>query len=118
VPNLTDILVQKLPEGLHFDTKVKNFGMRVGKSRKTWMVVKGENGTKITLGHYPDIALSEARKLALDAIRAPTWSKPRISFLDPTGVLGALSMAFRHRHGHAEHPQALQVEKATSYDYP
>lgn len=80
VPNFTDILVQKLPEGLHFDTKVKNFGMRVGKSRKTWIVVKGENRTKVTLGHYPETSLAEARKLALDAIRAPTWSKPRIGF--------------------------------------
>lgn len=91
VPNLTDIVVQKLPEGLHFDIKVKNFGMRVGKSRKTWIVVKGENRTKITLGHYPDIALSEARKLALDAIRAPTWSKPRISFPDALQAFLALS---------------------------
>jgi hypothetical protein len=84
VPNLTDILFQKLPEGLQFDTKVKNFGMRVGKSRKTWVVVKGENRTKITLGHYPDISLSEVRKLALDAIRTPTWSKPCTSFPDAT----------------------------------
>jgi hypothetical protein len=75
VPNLTDVLVQTLPEGLHFDTKVKNFGMRVGKSRKTWMVVKGESRTKIALGHYPDISPSEARKLALDAIRAPDMVK-------------------------------------------
>jgi integrase len=90
VPNLTDIVVQKLPEGLHFDTKVKSFGMRVGKSRKTWMVVKGENRTKITLGHYPDISLSEARKLALDAIRAPTWSKPRIAFPDALRTFLAL----------------------------
>jgi Arm DNA-binding domain len=90
VPNLTDIVVQKLPEGLQFDTKVKNFGMRVGKSRKTWMVVKGENRTKITLGHYPDISLSEARKLALDAIRAPTWTKPRIAFPDALRIFLAL----------------------------
>ncbi len=91
VPNLTDILVQKLPEGLYFDAKVKNFGMRVGKGRKTWMVVKGENRTKITLGHYPDISLSEARKLALDAIRTPTWSRPRISFPDALQASLALS---------------------------
>lgn len=80
VPNFTDILVQKLPEGLHFDTKLSNFGIRVGKNRKTWIVVKGANRTKITLGYYPAIPLAEARKLALDAIRAPTWSKPRIGF--------------------------------------
>jgi integrase len=90
VPNFTDILIQKLPEGLHFDTKVKNFGMRVGKSRKTWIVVKGENRTKITLGHYPDTSLSDARKLAVDAIRAPTWSKPRIAFPDALQAFLAL----------------------------
>lgn len=90
MPNFTDILIQKLPEGLHFDTKVKNFGLRVGKSRKTWIVVKGENRTKITLGHYPDTSLAEARKLAMDAIRAPTWSKPRISFPDAIQTFLAL----------------------------
>lgn len=90
VPNFTDILVQKLPEGLHFDTKVQNFGMRVGKNRKTWIVVKGENRTKVTLGHYPDTSLAEARKLAMDAIRAPTWSKPRIAFSDALQAFLAL----------------------------
>ena len=91
VPIFTDLLIQKLPEGLHFDTKVKNFGMRVGKGRKTWIVVKGENRTKVILGYYPGTSLAEARKLALDAIRAPTWSKPRISFPDALQAFLSLS---------------------------
>lgn len=89
MPNFTDLSVQKLPEGVHFDAKLKNFGIRVGKNRKTWLVVKGENRTKVTLGHYPAISLSDARKLAQEAIVAPTWSKPRIAFSDAlTAFLG------------------------------
>lgn len=80
MPNFTDLSVQKLPEGTHFDTKVTGFGIRVGKNRKTWIVVKGTNRTKVTLGHYPSTSLAEARKLAQEAIVAPTWSKPRIAF--------------------------------------
>lgn len=78
--NFTDLGVQKLPEGTHFDGKVKGFGIRVGKNRKTWIVVKGENRTKLTLGHYPATSLSDARKLAQEAIVAPTSGKPRIAF--------------------------------------
>lgn len=78
--NLTDLSVQKLPEGTHFDGKVKGFGIRVGKNRKTWIVVTGTNRTKVTLGHYPTTTLAEARKLAQEAIVAPLWSKPRITF--------------------------------------
>jgi len=89
VPNFTDLTVQKLPEGVHFDTKVKGFGIRVGKNRKTWILVKGSNRTKVTLGHYPAIPLSEARKMALEAFLQPTWSKPRIAFSDAmAGFLG------------------------------
>jgi len=91
VPNFsTDLSVQKLPEGVHFDTKLKNFGIRVGKNRKTWIVVKGENRTKVTLGHYPAISLAEARKLAQETLLAPTWSKPRISFPDALQTFLAL----------------------------
>jgi integrase len=80
MPHFTDLSVQKLPEGVHFDTKLTGFGVRVGKNRKTWILVKGANRTKVTLGHYPAVSLSEARKLAQEAIVAPTWSKSRISF--------------------------------------
>lgn len=82
MPNLTDISVQKLQPGLHFDEKVKNFAIRVGKNRRTWIVVKGENRTKITLGHYPAMSLSEARKRAMLALATPTQEKVRISFPD------------------------------------
>lgn len=90
MPNFTDVFVQKLPEGLHFDTKLPNFGIRVGKNRKTWMVVKGANRTKVSIGHYPDISLAEARRMAKETLIAPTWVKPRISFPDALQTFLAL----------------------------
>lgn len=35
----TDLAVQKLGPGLFLDTKTPAFGIRVGKNRKTWLVV-------------------------------------------------------------------------------
>ena len=82
MPNLTDLSVQKLPPGLHLDTKLNNFGIRVGKNRRTWIVVKGENRTKVTIGYYPAMSLSEARKQAMATLAAPTHEKVRIAFPD------------------------------------
>ena len=68
LPSLTDLTVRSLPPGLHFDSRLASFGIRVGKNKKTWIVVKGQNRTKIALGHYPSISLQEARKKALAAL--------------------------------------------------
>jgi len=70
VPNLTDLAIRTLPEGLHLDTRLTSFGIRVGKKRKTWVVIKGKNRTKVALGHYPAISLADARKRALVALAA------------------------------------------------
>lgn len=80
MPNLTDLSVQKLPEGLYFDAKLSSFGIRVGKQRKTWIVIKGHNRTKVRLGHYPTMSLQEARKKALVTIGTPLQERPQISF--------------------------------------
>jgi len=70
VPNLTDLTIRTLPKGLHLDTRLTSFGIRVGKSRKTWIVIRGKNRTKVSLGHYPAISLADARKRALVALAA------------------------------------------------
>lgn len=77
---LTDMTVQKLPPGLHFDAKMPSFGIRVGKTRKTWIVVKGPNRTKVALGHYPAISLQDARKKAHHAFAAPDVRNASITF--------------------------------------
>ena len=65
VPGLTDLSVRNLPEGLHLDARLPSFGIRVGKKRKTWIVIKGKNRTKISLGHYPAMSLADARRRAM-----------------------------------------------------
>jgi integrase len=85
----TDIGLRSLPEGLYFDERTPAFGIRVGKTRKTWVVLKEPNRTKLRIGHYPDLSLADARKKALVAIGsplqdraiAPTFPEARIQFL-------------------------------------
>jgi integrase len=63
------------------DRKTPAFGMRVGKSRKTWIVLREPNRTKVRLGHYPDLPLIEARRRAHIALGTPFVAKPdSISF--------------------------------------
>jgi integrase len=65
VPGLTDLGIRNLPEGLHLDARLPSFGIRVGKRRKTWIVIKGKNRTKVSLGQYPAMSLADARRRAM-----------------------------------------------------
>lgn len=81
VLNFTDVSIRNLStEGYHWDSKTTGLGIRVGKNRKTWVVVKGKNRTKVTLGHYPSLGLAEARRKALLEITAPRADKPSLTF--------------------------------------
>jgi integrase len=73
---LTDLAVRSLPTGYHFDAKLPSFGIRVGKTRKTWVVIRGTNRTKVTLGYYPALSLAEARKKAFAAFADQHQTKP------------------------------------------
>lgn len=72
---LTDLTVQSLKPGLYMDRKTPGFGLRVGKRRKTWIVLKEPNRTKLRLGHYPDLKLAEARRRAFIALGTPVGQK-------------------------------------------
>lgn len=87
---LTDLTVQRLKPGLFFDAKTPAFGIRVGKSRRTWIVVKGERRTKVRLGHYPAMSLSEARKRALVTLGSPMEERPTITFPEAVEAFLAL----------------------------
>jgi hypothetical protein len=71
VPGLTDLSVRTLPEGLDLDARLPSFGIRVGKRRRTWIVIKGKNRTKVSLGHYPALSLADARKRAMEELSKP-----------------------------------------------
>lgn len=88
--HLTDLAVQSLPPGTYHDTKTPAFGIRVGKTRKTWFYTHPKTRRREPIGHYPAISLSEARKQALRAIATPTLSKPQMSFEEARNAFLAL----------------------------
>jgi integrase len=63
--NLTEITVRALKGSEKyetvFDTNLPAFGIRIGKRRKTWVVVRGRSRERITIGHYPDLGVADAR---------------------------------------------------------
>lgn len=83
VPNFTDVVVRSLPEGLHFDERLPGFGMRVGKRRRTWIVVHGPSRTKrtkIVIGHYPDLGLHDARVKAKSVLGTSVATLSQLGF--------------------------------------
>lgn len=78
--HLTDLALDKLPEGLHLDTKTVGFGIRVGARRRTWVVLKGSNRTKVSLGQYPDVSLRDARQKALLELGTPEYRAATMTF--------------------------------------
>ncbi|HEY5081999.1 MAG TPA: site-specific integrase [Bauldia sp.] len=86
--NFTDLAIRHLPPGYHFDKKMPSFGIRIGTHRNSWVVIKGPNRTKVTIGHYPQLSLSDARNKArialgspLDRRSAPTFPEALETFL-------------------------------------
>lgn len=87
---LTDISIRALPQGTYFDERTPAFGIRIGKNRKTWIVLKGPRTRRVQtiLGYYPALTLSDARKKAhvalgspLDPPRAPSFPQAIQEFL-------------------------------------
>jgi Arm DNA-binding domain len=64
----SDLTVKTLKPGVYFDTKTTAFGIRVGKNKRTWFVLKGANSVKVGVGRYPSLSLADARKRALVAL--------------------------------------------------
>jgi integrase len=67
----TDLAIRSLRPGVHFDARTPRFGIRVGKNRRTWIVLQGPRSDKKKLGTYPELSLAEARRRALVAIGSP-----------------------------------------------
>jgi len=76
----TDLSVRSFPPGRYFDLTTPAFGMRVGKNRRTWIVVRGNDRQFIRIGHYPDLTLQDARIEAKRLLAAPQPSTGRVSF--------------------------------------
>lgn len=66
---LTDIVVRQFPftekgQARYFDEATPGFGVTVGVRTKTFFVVRGQKRQLTTIGRYPEISLSDARKEA------------------------------------------------------
>lgn len=77
---LTDISVRTLPPGTHYDVTTPAFGIRVGKTKRTWIVMRGKDRRRIRLGHFPDLGVAEARKEAKQILASKTPLGKRITF--------------------------------------
>lgn len=77
---LTDISARSLPPGKYFDLTTPAFGLRVGKKRRTWIVMRGSDRQLITLGHYPALTLQNARTEAKKLLATTQPTTGRVSF--------------------------------------
>jgi Arm DNA-binding domain len=59
--------------GTYWDKTTPGFGIRVGKNRKTWIIMRGQIRQRMRIGHYPATSLADARKEAKKLLtEAPT----------------------------------------------
>jgi integrase len=77
---LTDLTVRSLPPGKYFDRTTPAFGIRVGKNRRTWIVMRGQDRQLIRIGHYPSVSLQDARTEAKRLLATPQAATGRVSF--------------------------------------
>jgi integrase len=78
---LTDMTVRALRPGTYFDAKTPAFGIRVGKHRRTWIVMRGRDRIRTIVGHYPDMSLSDARTEAKKLLsEKPDLKRPNLTF--------------------------------------
>jgi integrase len=81
--HFTDIAVARLKApGTYYDDATPAFGIRVGKSRKTWFVIRGKERLRTTIGRYPAKSLKDAREEAKILLTEPAKKQVRISFGD------------------------------------
>jgi hypothetical protein len=79
--HLTDIAVSRLrTPGTYFDDATPAFGLRVGKHRKTWIVMRGKERVRTKIGHYPTVSLADARKQAKELLTETPTKNERVTF--------------------------------------
>ena len=78
---MTDMVVSRLKDcGTLLRQTTPAFGLRVGKHRKTWFVIRGRERVRTKFGHYPTISLADARKEARKLLTEEPVKGDRITF--------------------------------------
>ena len=79
--HLTDVVVSRLKTpGTYYDQTTPAFGLRVGKHRKTWFVIRGRERLRTTIGTYPTVSLADARKEAKRLLTEQPIKGDRMTF--------------------------------------
>ena len=79
--HFTDVVISRLAEpGIYYDTTTPGFGVRVGKNRKVWVVVRGKQRQRIKIGRYPTMTLADARKKAKGLLLEEPKRHDRMTF--------------------------------------
>jgi len=79
--HMTDVVVARLKfNGTYYDEMTPAFGLRVGKNRKTWFVVRGRERLRTNIGQYPTVSLADARKEARKLLTQEPTKADRITF--------------------------------------
>ncbi|MET3338639.1 MULTISPECIES: Arm DNA-binding domain-containing protein [Bradyrhizobium] len=112
----TDLTIRNLKPGSYFDEKTPAFGIRVGKNRKTWIVIRGRERIRTRVGHYPALALAEARKKALVLLGTPLEQIPVSTFSDARELFLCTHCAQKQRERTRKETERLLTKHFVSLD--
>lgn len=85
--HFTELAVKQLKpsSAAYWDMQTPGFGIRVGRTTRTWIIMRGKSRERTAIGHFPDLSLSvartEAKKLLL-TVPEPKAKVPVIAFSD------------------------------------
>jgi len=79
--HVTDVVVSRLKfRGTYYDEMTPAFGLRVGKNRKAWFVVRGRERLRTNIGQYPATSFADAWKRARKLLTEEPTKADRITF--------------------------------------
>jgi len=124
--HLTDVVVQRLQTvGIYYDRTTPAFGIRVGKNRKAWVITRGSDRQRITIGQYPAMSLAEARKDAKKRLAQDLAPNKSPTFGDAYELYKTEHLSTRKHRTEAEYKRlldkyflpTLEKKKLTDLDY-
>lgn len=54
--------------------------MRIGKHKKAWVITRGSDRQRLTIGHYPTMSLADARREARQRLSQPVLPTARLTY--------------------------------------
>ncbi len=81
--HFTDVVISRLKmPGIYYDETTPAFGIRVGKNRKVWVITRGTDRQRISIGRYPSMPLAEARREAKKLLAEEPQKGSRLTFAE------------------------------------